>query len=89
METLLVVEKTTVLHQPQAKTSESRHNGTVEVLGVGGGWTITLLHNELTDPLHRALTHQQVWRADHQFSQTSQDFHGGQCTVQIRLPLGQ
>ena len=89
VETLLVVEQPRVLHKPQAKAAEGRHDGAVEVLGVGGGGAVTLLHDELTDPLDRTLTHQQIRGADREFGQTRQDLHGSQGTVQFSLPLGE
>ena len=89
METLLVVEQPRVLHKPQAEAAEGRHNGAVEVLGVRRGGAVTLLHDELTDPLDRTLTHQQIRGADREFGQTRQDLHGSQGTVQFSLPLGE
>ena len=46
--------------QPQDETVERGADHRVEVLGVSGRGTTTLIHDELTDPVDRPLAHEHV-----------------------------
>ena len=75
-----------MLCEPQNQALEGCTDHGVEVLGVSWGWTTTLVHDELTDPVDRPFTHQDVWRGQLDLREAGEDLNGGQCDVHLDLP---
>ena len=60
----------------------------MEVLGVGGRRTTALVHDELTDPVDRALAHEDVRGGDLDLGEAGEDLDRGQGDVHVNLPGG-
>ena len=75
-----------MFREPENEALEGSADHRVEILGVGWSRSAALVHDELTNPVDRPLTHQHIWHGQSDFCEAGEDFDGGQCYVHVDLP---